>query len=284
VITITGVNGATVNIIENFAAANGELSESTFTLSVPEANSTTLPYFTVALNAVTAPLASAEIHITRTYDDIPGITSNSGLIQRYRPVGCCVLATFENSDYANGGVIAGALVPGNAVNTQFFTAMGTGAIGSLASWQNVAKIPGAYSGRLKDGAYGWYAPEDVPDYSMRAPDQQAAYQHPAMVVAGQWNPGTTLPPDGTDFLKVEIWTVYEFLTDSTLFELKHQQGSTQLMEDCLGYLAATPHFMANDTHMTFGERILNGIKKAGSWIFNNRKAIGNIASEIGTLL
>jgi len=252
---------------------------------VPDSDNGVVPSFNVSTTGGSAPI-NARAAFYSTYDDVGGVSANAGLIQEYRPVGCAVLATFTGPMLENGGNIASAFLPGGASRRQFFTNGSNVGVGNLAAWQNVAKLKESYNGPLSEGAYTWYAPTNPLDYSFRTPDDSIDYPHPDIVVSGQWAPGGAAPADGTTFLRIEVWTVYELQTDRTVLESKYQHGSTAVMDNVLNQLMAQRHSMPNATHMDFiksvGNSIVNGAETVGKWLWKNRKGIAKVGTAVAS--
>jgi hypothetical protein len=253
--------------------------------SVP-AGSNIPPYITVTCTAAVAPIVAAWIMFTTTFDDVVGITANNGLVQKLRPTGCSVLATYTGPLLTNGGNIAAAFVPGGAVNSQYFITNSVTALGSIATWNNLASLAGAYNGPIKDGAYVWWSPTSLGDYNMYTPNEMASYKYPSIVIAGQWVPGLsdTSMFEGMSPVRIEVHTNYEICTDSVLLELKHQIGSQAIMDRCLNHLVGQQHAMMNAAHVAFMQKVINAFKSAGAWVWKNRKALLGVGAAAASIL
>jgi len=283
-ITVDPIGDATVLQKFNGVNVNGETSSWTGYVNIPSTRPAGGNGVFIFVNALSTPPPNVmRAYFTVTYDDIPGITQNNGIIQKYRPVACSALLTYTGPPLTGGGDVAAALVPGNTLATQFFTQSVSQDQGNIAAWQNLSGVKGSYNGPLTDGAYVWYSPESNLDYSMRTPDEAVNYAFPSIVIAGQYSPGTTFT-SGQIIARLEIHTVYEILTDSILLESRYQAGSQAIMDSVLNHLAGQDHAMKNKTHVTFGNKVLNAFKSAGSWLWANRKPIGSAVSSLASLV
>jgi len=280
---VLGVGGAVVT--EFFELPTGNNNSGWIgSVIVPANPAGGLAGFSVAVPGL-ATGAGAFVQITRSFDDVQGVPQSLGLIQKYRPVACSVLATYTGSTLLDGGNIAGCLVPGGAVDAQFFTPMSTTVQGNLSSWENLGGLKGSMTNPVLKGDYSFYSPSDISDYLMYTPDEAIHHEYPTIVISGQVAPGSsTTPVDGTVFLRVLVYTVYEVSTDSLFLSTRHQKGSQADMDEVLNHLVGVCHSMENPSHTTFGQKILGAFKTAGNWVWKNRKpiisALGTVASLI----
>jgi len=283
--TVTPFGGATV--ITEYTGQSIDFSVSYFSayITIPSANLGGTAGFTVAVPAgASFPLTQSHMSISRTFNDLPGIPESQGLVNKYRPVACSVLTTYTGPTLLDGGNIAGAFLPAGAVRSQFFNTNFNSAIGNLSSWENVAGVKGSFTCPLVKGNYSWYQPTALSDYDMFTPAEANAHDYPSIIVSGQVVPGNTAPVDGSTYVRVLIHSVYEIETDSLLLVSRHQRGSQAEMDRVLNHLVGLPHTMENPTHVSFGQKVLNAFKSAGSWIWKNRRPITSAIGSLGALM
>jgi hypothetical protein len=214
-------------------------------------------YFSAATQGGSAPIAV-------NVNSVP--SGNHGVIQQYRTVGMSILVTYTGPLLTNGGTIAGCYVPGTALQENFYSNSPLSSVGGLQNWENLAKVPGSFSGQLKDGIYGWWSPEDVEGYIMKSPDSALLGHPPSLVVSGQYAPGNISVPQTVYIARVEVNTIYEFMTETTLWPAKQLAGSTQYVDMAQMLLADQAHFMPNAEHMSWFKDFWGGVKEGVGYV------------------
>jgi len=235
-------------------------------------------------NVGSAGNVQTQMFLTRAVNDSLDAPQDYGDMKEYRPVGMSVLATYVGPTLTDGGNIAVAYVPGNTLATQFYSS-GSVSQGLLQNWENLSLLPGSYNGKLKEGAYAWWAPESNVDVEMNYPSSWEARAPPAIIVSGAYAPGTF---SGTGYsqtiVRLEVVTVYEFTTNSQLYEVSKYIGSQHIFDTVNKIASAEPHCMANAQHNSFIGRVLKGVGNAAKWVWNNRDAIGRVGQAAMPLL
>lgn len=205
-----------------------------------------------------------------------------GLVKKIRPVACSALFTYANTSLMNGGRVSGHLVPGDTLADNFFTNNPVNN-GQYQLWERLAQCPGAYSGPIKDGTYVFYTPDTDLDYQLRSPDEANYYDYPAIVISGEFNPGS-LQTGRVSVGRLEVITVYEFTTTSTLFETYVRPGSHAVMDSYAEVLASIPRSMPNGVHW---DNIKGWLSKAGKVLWNKREDLikaARLLAPVATML
>jgi len=172
---------------------------------------------------------------------------NGGPVKTIRTVAMSALATYIGPLLTNGGNVAAAYVTGDTVSSNWVALTDTVDVGLFQNWENLSNLPGSYNGPLKDGAYVWWSANSNVDYELQTVSKSLDAQPPVLVVSGQWNPGTPGPARQA-VMRLEVVTVYEFTTNSLLFESKSEIGSTAQVERVMNALGQQPHAMPNAAH------------------------------------
>lgn len=199
---------------------------------------------------------------------VPSLQYQNGAAESLRPVGHCVWFQPSMAALANGGNVSiallppgsilGQVVPYNFNNCTTGTAL-WGGQGPVTNWENLAKVPGAYTGALADGAYAYWVPSKISDIDMVSTAQNSAADFPIIVVAGQWqgNTGSDTPFDGI-IGTLRVTTLYEYTT------CDQSRSTTKI--DCVPgvfdfvqcMLKNQPTSMENKAHRSWIDKLLAG--------------------------
>jgi len=190
-------------------------------------------------------------------------------------------------ELTNGGMIAGAYCFGNTLQTNFFTTSPNSSLGQLQNYESVSKLNTSYNGRIEEGLYGWWCPEDLSENNFRPPDywNNPTDPCPGMVISGIYSPNTTIT--APRILRIEVVTVYEIQSNSTYFKSEVVAGGQDIIDDVNRSLASQPHFMPNASHTQWLKDFWNGTKKGlgivakgGKFLYNNRDTILPVVSGL----
>jgi hypothetical protein len=207
-----------------------------------------------------------------TIDDAPW--ENDGAVAEIRPVAMSALFSSTLSDLTNGGIVSAAYLPSSTCAANWFTNATGNGVGQLQSWESLSPL--GYNGRLRDGSYCYWSPEDLQDQIFRTPEASNSVPYPCLALAGQMFPGTSVTGDVL-VGRLELVTIYEFTTNVPLWEQVRYVGSQALIDAANRMLCDHPHSMANETHREFILRVLRAVGRgavsAGKFIYNNRDVI-----------
>jgi len=212
-------------------------------------------------------------------DEVYSPPMDCGIIQQYRPVGMSALFTYTASVLKSGGQIAAARLAGDSDKNNFFALNNSSSVGQLQYYNSVARTPGAYNGSLLDGAYVWWAPDDTDDCDFRSPADAAEHDFPSLVIALNYTPDD--PVDKEIVIgRLEIVTVYEFTTQSTMFDLRASCCPSSCVEEATIYIANQPMAMKNGSHVEWIRNVISRFKQAArmgyDFYTNNSTAINSI--------
>lgn len=180
-----------------------------------------------------------------------------GLLRDYRPVAMSVWFQYTGDTLNDGGNVAACLVDGTLVDQLYFA--NPVSPGDLQEFRNLAEVPMAYDGRIRDGTYTYWFPWDSSDSDFRVPwygtsnigtDQAEIYNWPSIVVSGQ----TSHP--GVIVGRIEVNWVFEYTTSSRLVEQIPSPVNPELIVHARKNLATMQSSMANDDHMAFINRLV----------------------------
>lgn len=212
-------------------------------------------------------------------------SSNFGITQQYRTVSMSALLTFTGSDLANAGNVAAAYVPGNTIQSSFYTSSPNPSLGQLQMWENVANIPDAKAFPLKQGAYVWWSPEDIEGMIMKPPDLALQGDPPGIVIAGEYQPND-VPTVDTSYrvLRLIVATNYEICTNSQLFASEKYIGSQDVLDEANRILGQLPHVWENPEHSSFLSDFWSGVKQGFGYVGKAINGVDKILPIIGGLL
>lgn len=216
---------------------------------------------TISLNGTGVTTATAQMVATSILPNNTFHDPDHGLISSMRPCAMSVLTSYNGPLLQNGGQIAGALVPGQTLLTNYF-ANDADDPGALITWQTIATLNEAKKDNiLAKGNYTTWRQDDQTDFEFFAPSYNTKQEYQGIVVAGTWNPGPGLISTDTVVARVEIDTVYEIRSEKTLLPKDSYIGSQQCIDLANQYLADLEISTENETHMQLFKRWFGYVAK-----------------------
>lgn len=214
---------------------------------------------------------------------------NGGNVEQYRPLACSALFTCMTSGLVTGGDIAADLVVGDTVRSAYFTNVTSNSVGHLQEYYNLAARPSAYDGKLKDGAYVFWAPGDEDDIHFFTPQGALAHDYQNIVISGQFTPTGVAALSGSVLVgRLMVTSVYEIQTETTLFGVQSPVGSSPVFDEIMAILARCPKAMPNGPHVEWLRNLMLKLKNAGRNAFefwnNNKSWIVPAAQGIAALV
>lgn len=164
-------------------------------------------------------------------------SSNFGLTEGIRPVGCSVLTTCVLPNLTKGGIIKADLFPSMSQDKLL-----------EGAWITKGAFDGNrdfYTGNLSEGNYIWWKPDNTACLDFYSVDVANMHQYPIMCVVGR-APASATAEDIVAEVTVEF--VYEILNNTQLLESKKVLGATDLYEAGLRALANVPQHSENPEH------------------------------------
>ena len=197
---------------------------------------------------------------------VPSIQFQKGAAESIRPVAHCVWFQPSMATIADGGNVSACLLPpgsmlGQVVPYNFNNAT-TGTAnwtqqGPITQWENLARVPGAYTGPLKKGCYTYWVPSRVSDINMVSIGDNAVADYPAIVVAGQWqgNTNSETPFDGI-IGTLRVTTLYEYTT----CDQSRSTSKTACVPGAFDFVKCVlkdqPTSMENNKHRSWIDKVL----------------------------
>jgi hypothetical protein len=214
--------------------------------------------FTAASSYVIAQDPNSVALIGAPNAGLTGFTS-LGLIQTYRPIAMSVWFQSTASALLDGGDVSAALVDGTVIPNLYGST--PPAPGYLQEYDNLAKVPCAYEGKIKEGTYTFWKPTSNDDTEFYAPfgvvetDNNTIsaeeQNYPTIVVSGQsQNNASNIVG------RVEIITIYEYMTTSRLVESKPSVVDTRMVTQARAIVQKLCTSMSNEEHKTFIQEVL----------------------------
>lgn len=205
-------------------------------------------------------------------------TLNSGAIEQLRPVAQSLLVTYMGPELTDGGSIASCYVPPDYLTSNYFN-NASDQNQQAQLFENLMKIEGCYNGRLAKGTYAWWTPYDPSNVAFQTVSQHNAFAFPGIICSGVFTPvGSTIASGvNSTVLRVEVNTVYEFITKSTAFDSAKLIGSQQIIDSVDNLLMEQPHCMANGDHLKFIRDCARGVY---SWANRNKNWLMPVGQAI----
>lgn len=223
--------------------------------------------------------------VNPTMDSLSPIWADSGDVDKLRPVGMSVLYQNSAPQMIDGGDVAIAYLPGDSLQK---SVLGEITPSSLVNFEKLAETRDRYKGPQRNGAYAWYSPANVRDLEMRTPNEANAYLYPFIMVAGQATVGVQGTIGYYKIGTVEIVHIFEFETNSQLYEVSCEQVPTSQLDTELACLHGIEHCSENPAHLamvkTVMARVKNALGKAYSFYLNNKSWINPALRAVLTAL
>lgn len=200
----------------------------------------------------------------------------SGIIQKLRPTAMKAHLQFDAPLLTYGGDIAVSVLPGESQNN-VFSSNGY----SYTSFQNICSLNRSkkfYKGKVTEGCYAVYAPEQNTDYELISYQDSLSYLYPFIVITG--NITSTGSPGLQTFANLRVVTNYEYTTTSQIVETKSQLGSDNFMQGITAAMSNLDSCHENPKHKSFFQNMLS---TAGSIVETVAKVTPAISSVIKTV-
>jgi hypothetical protein len=236
-----------------------------------------LPNTTTLGSAPSAAVSSVSLSNTAA-GNVP-FPSGNGVIEEIRPVACSLWASCNASGLLNGGEIAAAYVPKDYLESNYFSNTGS-SYGNGQYYENLSKVEGAYNGKLKNGTYSWWSPEDMGSLQFQNVSESNNANWPALVVSGIFAPLNSITGDASGVVRLEVCTVFEYITKSTAFEQAALLGSQATIDKANQYLGRNGiiHSMPNDSHQSFINNLVSTMGNVASAALSNPGLVSGLAS------
>lgn len=192
-----------------------------------------------------------------------------GVAESIRPVAHCMWFQPSMAMLANGGNVSIALIPPTGLLGQIvplnFRDANSGTVqwqgqGPITNWENLAQVPGAYSGPLSAGAYCYWVPSKISDIDMTSVAANLVADFPTIVCSGQWqgNPSASNPFNGV-VGTIRITTLYEYTTCDQSRSTKKIDCVPGAFEFVQCVLKHQPTSMENKKHRSWIDKVIAGV-------------------------
>jgi hypothetical protein len=232
------------------AEASHTVQNNTFAVLLTELDGINFAWANGITDATKA--SSMEIVITPLCSPKLAWSSNYGLTESVRPVGCSVLTTCVLSNLYKGGIIRADLFPSESKDKLL-----------EGNWLLEGQFSGkrdVYTGNLAYGNYIWWRPDNLQCVEFKSVDEANETEYPIMVITGDVPAGIT---DKTAVCNVTVEFVYEILNNTQLLESKKVSGSTAAYEAGLRAVQNVPVHTENPEHSSLLKDI-GGIMHEGA--------------------
>jgi hypothetical protein len=297
-LTISAIGNSQISVEQNQLIQGGAISTEVIAVFGSDQDPSGLvdgiSYEFRAPDQWTAASTSALISIVPIAYEPQGLAStvnpylDGGIVAQYRPVAMSVLATCLRPELSNGGSISANWIPGSSINQNFFSNNPNQNVGALQFWENLARTPKAWNGRLEDGCYVYWSQEDREDFNFYKPSDVDAHDYPSIVISGVLQPGADGGTGTQPVLRLTIVTIYEMETLTTVFPTSSQSGTQATLDAVNLALLGESHACKNNAHMEMIRRMLAKVRNmamsGAAWYGRNKGWVNPALEAIGGLL
>lgn len=273
--TFNPTTAVTVGVSANASA--------TFSISVGARNNLFMVMVvdSVSGNSYTnAGVTASNINVSNAYFNGALPYTGSGLVEEIRPVAMSCMVSYFGPTLTDGGVIAGAFVPSDAVQSNFF-GNNSNNPGQLQFAESVMKLDRSYNGRLSEGCRVIWVPYSPGDTDFRSVTDMNDYDWPAIVISGVYMPGTA-PSVASNFtLRVELCVAFEVVSKATIFDLQTKPGSASTIDMVNNLIKPEQLARSNGSHWAW---IRAMAAKAAAYYNKNKNVINPLMMAVGSTL
>lgn len=211
----------------------------------------------------------------------------NGAAESIRPVAMSVWLQRDASSMLDGGEcaislmapdsLAGNVVPYNWPNATTGNGQWSGQ-GPIMNVENLAMVPGAYSGPLRTGAYAYWVPHRQTDVDFKSVLGHVTADFPWIMVAGK-----AQTYDQGEVARIVINTVWEYTTVDQTRETRMGDYDPEALAILKHILRTQPTAMANDEHVAWWKHLLKIAASAGVGFLSGGPA-GAVAGAAGYAL
>jgi hypothetical protein len=173
--------------------------------------------------------------------------------------------------------LGGNVVPYNWASATTGTGV-WGGQGPIQNVENLAQVPGAYSGPLRTGAYSYWVPHRTSDIDFKSVLEHVMTDFPWIMVAGK-----AQTYDQGEVARLVINTVWEYTTVDQTRETRMGDYDPEALAMLKHILRTQPTAMANDEHVAWWKHLLKIAASAGVGFLSGGPA-GAIAGAAGYAL
>lgn len=212
------------------------------------------------VTAVTIPELIAHLSIsTASSPQLPSV-SNNGMVVAMRPIAHSALLTNLLPEILAGGNIVSYSAPSNDVRNMYYSRNN---LIQPQEWYQLATLNKGnlmHDGPVKDGTYVFTQPWSENDLLLRSPSEVNDYSYPGIIISG-----SVVPPNGytgnISAFRLRVITLWEFVTDSPIFNPRSLIGNPVLSGEVMALLARMQHAMPNNKHKKYLSTVYKALSK-----------------------
>lgn len=216
----------------------------------------------------------AYLGFTTTIDaDLPTVNDNGNVVT-LRPIAHSALLTCLLPDILAGGNLVAYSAPSGDIRNMYYS---NSSLIRPQEWYQLGTLNKGnmmYDSKVKDGTYVWTQPWSENDILLRTPSEMVQYSYPGIMVSG-----VVIPPNGysgiVSAFRLKVITIWEFVTDSTIFTPVSLLGDPSQMGKAMSILAELQHALPNSKHKQYVKK-LKSILHSNS----NKKNNSNFMSDV----
>lgn len=193
-------------------------------------------------------------------------TGLDGTMDRARCAGASMLITFDGDNFGGGGRIAGKCLPASMWAKRCTNTLNNNT--SITEYENMAgQIPEVYNGKLVDGIYCWWRPDDMKDMEFRSPTNNTAkfsenmsqYPYPVLGASGFINQSGGLGVKIKNSMQVNCYTNFNYTTNDRSQPGLNADDCPEAIAAALSYLKNVPTSWENIEHEKWISALLGGV-------------------------
>jgi len=281
-------NTQVLNAYETIAAVSSQEVGEAVSLMYRHDGSLTLIPMISWTSAGTIPTFTANLSITTaTSPQLPSI-SNNGMVVTMRPIAHSALLTNLLPDILAGGNIVSYSAPSGDVRNMYYSRNN---LIQPQEWYQLATLNKGnlmHDGPVKDGTYVFTQPWSENDLLLRTPTEVNDYSYPGIIISG-----AVIPPNGytgnISAFRLRVITIWEFVTDSPIFNPRSLIGNPVLSGEVMALLARMQHAMPNNKHKKYLSTVYKMLNKSKSkpksaWLNDALDLAGSAFSALESFL
>lgn len=187
---------------------------------------------------------------------IPNLSTVVQDVEKYRVTAMSAWCQYQGSTLTDGGDAAMVLYRGGR----------PASMNAVWDYDTISEHPHSYSGKVKDGLYGYWEPQDTKDMHFRQTNAINAYERPYLVMSGTYSgdPGTGAINSPESILRMRVFCAYEYTSPSQLFNSLPSPVCPELIRLAALALCGEMNVMENGKHLNRLKKIVSKVGKAAA--------------------
>lgn len=200
--------------------------------------------FTATAGDVTSATVTINSYLNKPITD-------GGLMRTVRPLSMQVLASPADSLFDRGGELSIGLLTQNVLREQVLSYNSSPDPGNPLFWDQLGKYKpdeNVAINEFKTGGYAYWMPQDVNNFELVTPIEQALSDSPTICVSGIYRVSEGGDSGGKVALRIRVWRTFEYTTNSQVTELAKPDVSFDEWVAASRFLARFPKATGNHNH------------------------------------